>query len=964
MAQYPSSPSQNNISQFNSNISNLPASSPMRYNNNNIFSQTTAPGTPLHRNGFTGNANGNMATGGIMVGMNGINAHGSMGGANGTNMNINAGANPQQNSPSQITNLHGKSNGELSEGNGKFLPNPPVVSNPVSINVNNNLLPTQNANLNIGSRNDALNGASLTTTTTKNNNKQNMNANTNVSNTTVNTPATQQVGQTPGNKGRIKWDNDDRFEHGYLDSKLRQAFAEHQGASWKDISITFRRLVLQETNIKIEISADLCRQRYTRINSRPVDLTDKEVVMKLVMLDHNNNRFAWKEWAEENLKPNPNKTPVDNRPIDGDRVKNAYHQLKGALDHYKKDRKMPGRTTLPPPAQEVIIEVAHKQLGIEVPKPKTSNSGNKASNTVLPGGLAINPTPSTPKKSPKYQKRKGSKKNSEEEKNLGVNSGNKTPMGNVQPLMNTMTPSPNYPQMYGMYNTSGGGTPINNGMPNNFVSPNPQFGMNMMNGPTASPLGRYNNYSQSMGANQMPYNYGVSPHPAMMSPNPTYGFNNNPSLMSPMNVNGGGMMINSNPMLTPNRKNSLHKQPPANNPMVPNVNPHLMSSPTSNNHQNSQKGFPTQNMNMQPQSSTGNFPATNTGANMNQAPQTPKSYFPYRQTPSSQNLPQQNIMPPNLQQNPVGPYPPFNSKALYTTQFMNHNQNSSPFSGKQELTPAKDTNTLQTPSNKKIKLSPTATPNMSHSPVLQENKVDHDSPKPPPPIDTKGGNSTPFQMSPYTPYTPTVTTASINPSPQPSTSNVSSVQPFPSTSSMVNKDDNTTSVVHTPSHKFLSGDTSSQNNSSVFNPLGPSIDAFGNDCPDKLGTQHTAFEADTSTKMNKPNQDPKISSGNENSGTFNDADTVNTEPNSTTLSPQVYVHQELNKSDTPTSLLGKRKEEDKPCREELEKENTHEGQFSSYNTLSGTTSTMATNFCNPISTGDVNLKVENTKSEN
>ena len=93
------------------------------------------------------------------------------------------------------------------------MPNPPVVSNPVSINVNNNLLPTQNANLNIGSRNDALNGASLITTNTKNNNKQNINANTNVSNANVNTPANQQVGQTPGNKGRIKWDNDDRFEH-------------------------------------------------------------------------------------------------------------------------------------------------------------------------------------------------------------------------------------------------------------------------------------------------------------------------------------------------------------------------------------------------------------------------------------------------------------------------------------------------------------------------------------------------------------------------------------------------------------------------------------------------------------------------------------------------------------------------------------------------------------------------------
>lgn len=177
-------------------------------------------------------------------------------------------------------------------------------------------------------------------------------------------------------------------------------------------------------------------------------------------------------------------------------------------------------------------------------------------------------------------------------------------------------------------------------------------------------------------------------------------------------------------------------------------------------------------------------------------------------------------------------------------------------------------------------------------------------------------------MSPYTPYTPIGTTASINPSPQPSTSNVSSVQPFPSTSSIVKKDDNTTSVVHTPSHKFLSGDTTcSQNNSSVFNPVGPSIVAFGSNCPDKLGTQHTAFEADTST--NQPNQDPKINSGNENLGTFNDADTVNTEPNSTTLSPQVYVHKELNKSDTPTSLLGKRKEEDKPCREELEKENAH-----------------------------------------
>ena len=81
----------------------------MRYNNNNVFSQSTAPGTPLHphRNGFTGNTNGNMATGGGgMVGMNGINAHGSMGGVNGTSMNMNAGANPQQNSPSQITNLH------------------------------------------------------------------------------------------------------------------------------------------------------------------------------------------------------------------------------------------------------------------------------------------------------------------------------------------------------------------------------------------------------------------------------------------------------------------------------------------------------------------------------------------------------------------------------------------------------------------------------------------------------------------------------------------------------------------------------------------------------------------------------------------------------------------------------------------------------------------------------------------
>ena len=954
MSQYPGSPSHNNVNnpnnmpqQYPNMPSNVPVSSPMRYNNSNMSYGQPSLGTPLshQRNGYTVNGNistnGTMPTGG-MAGMTAMNPHSSKGGVNGTSMNM-SGANPQQNSPHQVNNLHGNNNADITNGNGN---GPVMPNNPISINVNNNPpFPSQN---------NALNGASLTTNT-KSSNKSNTALNTNAPTPVVNASNTEQVAQTQSSKTRIKWDNDDRFESGYLDSVLRQAFNQHQGASWKDISITFRTLVYNQTQIRIEISADLCRQRYTRINSRPVDLTDKDVVMKLVMLDHNNSRFAWKEWAEENLKPNPNKVPIDDRPIDGDRVKNAFHQLKGALDHYKKDRKMPGRTTLPPPAQEVIIEVAHKQLGIpDVPKLKP---------TPIKGSNNVNPTPSTPKN----PRKKGNKKPNEEDKSSGAgNTGNKTPMGSM--INNPITPSHNYPhQMYNMFNGVGG-TPMNTSsgmntmMPNSqFASPNPQFGMNMgmPNVPNASPMAR--TYGQSMGPNQGPYNYG------MMSPNSAFGYTNNQMPMSsPMSVNGMMGNINPNPMLTPNRKNinPMQKQNTTNGQMMQGP----MSSPSSHMYHNSQKAFPNQNVTIPQQHSAGSLTSSTNNQIMNQAPQTPKPYYPpYAQPQATQNQP--TMMPPHLQ-TPMGPYPNYNAKMPFNSSQLPMNSSPSPFPNKQEFPPQNEAK-LQTPSNKKIKVSPTATPQMSHYADLHENKPDQASPNPPPPIDTKGGISTPFQMSPYNPYTPI--SNSMNPSPQHPTSTPSSTgQPFlgnaDTTSSFVNQNNHnaTTNDVYNPSYNFSNG--------------GSAQHPFVNTNSNQFGTGHQQpSKGDDTHNMNHSGQVFKANSGYETLVNSNDTDTVNTEPNSTTLSP-------------PAPILGKRKGEDKPSREELEKENTNEGQvqnfelynggshseqqqvnklpsdmktfnpnFAGCNTENGTASTTATHFANPE---EFKLKTESTASDN
>ena len=77
MSQYPGSPSHNNVNnpnnmpqQYPNMPSNVPVSSPMRYNNSNMSYGQPSPGTPLshQRNGYTVNgnisANGTMPTGG------------------------------------------------------------------------------------------------------------------------------------------------------------------------------------------------------------------------------------------------------------------------------------------------------------------------------------------------------------------------------------------------------------------------------------------------------------------------------------------------------------------------------------------------------------------------------------------------------------------------------------------------------------------------------------------------------------------------------------------------------------------------------------------------------------------------------------------------------------------------------------------------------------------------------------